>query len=99
MPAPSQIYTGTFEDCKTFASKFHNTCTTGAAENVAVLAGATVKCSATGPNCVDSGTRASGTEGCEYTRKLCVQCEEINSVTWLRVQGNGLPLNCFYGST
>ena len=93
------IYTNSLADCTAFAALFHNTCSSGSeAANVAVLAGEEVDCSATGPNCVDSGTREEN-EKCKYTRKLCVACSQVDSTVWLRVQGNGLPLNCFYGFT
>ena len=57
-----KIYKTDLDECKLFAGIFHNTCTTGTvADNVAVLAGEEVACTATGPYCVDSGTRAANT--------------------------------------
>ena len=77
---------------------FHNTGCTANEANVAVLAGTDVSCTNTGPYCVDSGER-TGDYDCQYTRKLCVKCtEDAGSVVRLKVQGNGLPVNCFYGS-
>ncbi len=62
------------------------------------LASETISCVNTGPFCVSSGQRVKNNE-CTYARKLCVTCTkpDVGAVK-IRVMGNGLPKNCFYGS-
>ena len=85
--------------CQAFAKQFSNTCTDNAAvANLIFLTPKTIKCENTGPNCVDSGTRAQDSVKCEFNRKLCVSCSQLdsNSPVKIRVQGNGLPPTCFW---
>ena len=77
----SRTFDNTLGSCNEFAMLFHNTCADDLyndneiAGNIAVLEGfETVECEYTGPNCVDTGTRATGSEECSYNRKLCVRC-------------------------
>lgn len=90
-----ESFDNTLASCRSFASKFANTCTDQTTSQAfASIATETMTCDmGTMGTCPTHGT-LTGTS-CSFTRKLCVSCFEENSVVRVRAQSNGMPSHCF----
>ena len=95
----------TLADCNAFASLFDNTCSSNSLSNPAKIgdftahAGVTMQCLGD-MRCpgTDSVVNYTSDSPCEFARKLCVSCEEVDSVVNITVQSNSLPNHCFYST-
>ena len=91
----------TLAECNAFADLFANTCTVtdGVPAELSSLsshAGTDMTCEGTMrcPGASGESTYTSGSP-CEFTRKLCVSCDDSTGTVVIKVQANGLPDHCF----
>ena len=90
-------YNQSLADCKLVAAQFRNTCDHGdydtPAPNVTNMTSNTEYCDDGSFRCFVAATmNAEG--ACEWERKLCVTCKEVNGTVKIRLQTNNLPDHC-----
>lgn len=89
--------------CRTFASKFANTCA-NQADQIAFADIPKVAYSCTGQweeelSRESDGNNCAGTvsgDTCTWERQVCVTCYDDGGVTKIHVQTNGLPNHCYF---